>query len=41
MLVDRLRTDNDRVIRAVAIALTNLSQDYKNKELIGEFYTPA
>lgn len=37
VLVDRLRTDNDRVIRAVAIALTNLSQDYKNKDLIGKY----
>ncbi|XP_077967690.1 splicing regulator ARVCF-like isoform X2 [Styela clava] len=37
VLVDRLRTDNDRVIRAVSIALTNLAQDHKNKDLIGKY----
>ena len=32
-----MRTDRDRTVRAGTIALTNLSQDHKNKELIGKF----
>jgi len=36
-IIDRMRTDNDRIVRNVAISLTNLSQDLKNKDLIGKF----
>ena len=35
-IIDRMRTDNDRIVRNVAISLTNLSQDLKNKDLIGK-----
>lgn len=36
-IIDRMRTDKDRVVRAGTIALTNLAEDGKNKELIGKF----
>jgi len=35
VIIDRLRTDNDLVVRAGTTALTNLAMDGKNKELIG------
>ena len=35
VVIDRLRTDNDQVVRTGAITLTNLAEDEKNKELIG------
>lgn len=36
-IIDRMRTDKDRIVRAGTIALTNLAEDSKNKELIGKF----
>ena len=36
ILVELLRSDSDKVVRAVAIALRNLSIDRRNKDLIGE-----
>ncbi len=39
ILVELLRSDVDKVVRAVAIALRNLAMDRRNKDLIGEgFY---
>lgn len=35
VLVELLRSDSDKVVRAVAIALRNLSIDRRNKDLIG------
>lgn len=35
ILVELLRSDSDKVVRAVAIALRNLSIDRRNKDLIG------
>lgn len=35
ILVELLRSDTDKVVRAVAIALRNLSIDRRNKDLIG------
>lgn len=41
ILVELLRSDSDKVVRAIAIALRNLSIDRRNKDLIGEsFHTP-
>lgn len=37
MLVELLQSDSDKVVRAVAIALRNLSMDRRNKDLIGEY----
>ncbi|XP_053704696.1 splicing regulator ARVCF isoform X1 [Synchiropus splendidus] len=37
ILVELLRSDVDKVVRAVAIALRNLAIDKKNKELIGSY----
>ncbi|KAI8513134.1 Plakophilin-4 [Branchiostoma belcheri] len=37
VLVELIRMDNDRVVRAVATALRNLSLDNRNKELIGKY----
>lgn len=37
ILVELLRSDSDKVVRAVAIALRNLSIDRRNKDLIGIF----
>lgn len=37
MLVELLQSDSDKVVRAVAIALRNLSMDRRNKDLIGMF----
>jgi len=37
IFIDRLRTDKDQVVRAGTIALSNLAEDNKNKELIGKF----
>lgn len=36
ILVELLRSDSDKVVRAVAIALRNLSIDRRNKDLIGK-----
>lgn len=36
MLVELLQSETDKVVRAVAIALRNLSLDQRNKDLIGE-----
>lgn len=36
ILVELLRSDSDKVVRAIAIALRNLSIDRRNKDLIGE-----
>uniref|UniRef100_A0A3Q3A7V5 ARVCF delta catenin family member b n=1 Tax=Kryptolebias marmoratus TaxID=37003 RepID=A0A3Q3A7V5_KRYMA len=38
ILVELLRSDSDKVVRAVAIALRNLSIDRRNKDLIGTNY---
>ena len=38
ILVELLRSDSDKVVRAVAIALRNLSIDRRNKDLIGTTY---
>lgn len=38
ILVELLRSDSDKVVRAVAIALRNLSIDRRNKDLIGILY---
>lgn len=35
LLVELLRSDVDKVVRAVAIALRNLAMDKRNKDLIG------
>ena len=35
ILVELLRSDADKVVRAVAIALRNLAMDRRNKDLIG------
>lgn len=37
ILVELLRSDVDKVIRAVAIALRNLAMDRRNKDLIGSY----
>ncbi|XP_058474009.1 splicing regulator ARVCF isoform X1 [Solea solea] len=37
ILVELLRSDVDKVVRAVAIALRNLAMDRRNKELIGSY----
>ncbi|XP_078083340.1 ARVCF delta catenin family member b isoform X2 [Mustelus asterias] len=37
ILVELLRSDSDKVVRAVAIALRNLSVDGRNKDLIGNY----
>ncbi|XP_073806806.1 ARVCF delta catenin family member b isoform X19 [Danio rerio] len=37
ILVELLRSDSDKVVRAVAIALRNLSIDRRNKDLIGSY----
>uniref|UniRef100_A0AAR2M2F7 ARVCF delta catenin family member n=1 Tax=Pygocentrus nattereri TaxID=42514 RepID=A0AAR2M2F7_PYGNA len=37
ILVELLRSDSDKVVRAVAIALRNLSIDCRNKDLIGSY----
>nr|CAB3234375.1 catenin delta-1 [Phallusia mammillata] len=37
IIIDKLRTNNDQVVRAGTIALTNLAEGIKNKELIGKF----
>ncbi|KAG9261475.1 armadillo repeat protein deleted in velo-cardio-facial syndrome isoform X3 [Astyanax mexicanus] len=37
ILVELLRSDSDKVVRAVAIALRNLSIDHRNKDLIGSY----
>ncbi|XP_029572514.1 armadillo repeat protein deleted in velo-cardio-facial syndrome isoform X4 [Salmo trutta] len=37
ILVELLRSDADKVVRAVAIALRNLSIDRRNKDLIGSY----
>lgn len=39
MLVELLQSDSDKVVRAVSIALRNLSMDRRNKDLIGTFRT--
>lgn len=39
MLVELLQSDSDKVVRAVSIALRNLSMDRRNKDLIGIFRT--
>ena len=36
VLVELLQSETDKVVRAVAIALRNLSLDRRNKDLIGE-----
>lgn len=36
VLVELLQSETDKVVRAVAIALRNLSLDQRNKDLIGE-----
>lgn len=38
ILVELLRSDSDKVVRAVAIALRNLSIDRRNKDLIGTYH---
>ena len=40
ILVELLRSDSDKVVRAVAIALRNLSIDRRNKDLIGTNHQP-
>nr|DBA23102.1 TPA: hypothetical protein GDO54_014054 [Pyxicephalus adspersus] len=37
VLVELLQSDSDKVVRAVAIALRNLSMDKRNKDLIGNY----
>ncbi|XP_068460573.1 ARVCF delta catenin family member b isoform X7 [Clinocottus analis] len=37
ILVELLRSDSDKVVRAVSIALRNLSIDRRNKDLIGSY----
>ncbi|XP_069476129.1 splicing regulator ARVCF isoform X5 [Ambystoma mexicanum] len=37
VLVELLQSDSDKVVRAVAIALRNLSMDRRNKDLIGSY----
>lgn len=37
VLVELLQSDSDKVVRAVSIALRNLSMDRRNKDLIGIF----
>uniref|UniRef100_A0A672RN22 Armadillo repeat protein deleted in velo-cardio-facial syndrome homolog n=1 Tax=Sinocyclocheilus grahami TaxID=75366 RepID=A0A672RN22_SINGR len=37
ILVELLRSDSDKVVRAVSIALRNLSIDCRNKDLIGSY----
>uniref|UniRef100_H3BAY0 ARVCF delta catenin family member n=2 Tax=Latimeria chalumnae TaxID=7897 RepID=H3BAY0_LATCH len=37
VLVELLQSDSDKVVRAVAIALRNLSLDRRNKDLIGSY----
>ncbi|XP_030599187.1 armadillo repeat protein deleted in velo-cardio-facial syndrome [Archocentrus centrarchus] len=37
LLVELLRSDVDKVVRAVAIALRNLAMDRRNKDLIGNY----
>ncbi|XP_033126296.1 catenin delta-2-like isoform X2 [Anneissia japonica] len=37
VLVELLRMDKERVVKAVALALRNLSMDPRNKELIGKY----
>ncbi|XP_026153303.1 armadillo repeat protein deleted in velo-cardio-facial syndrome homolog [Mastacembelus armatus] len=37
ILVELLRSDEDKVVRAVAIALRNLAMDRRNKDLIGSY----
>uniref|UniRef100_A0A8C5M3R0 ARVCF delta catenin family member n=1 Tax=Leptobrachium leishanense TaxID=445787 RepID=A0A8C5M3R0_9ANUR len=37
VLVELLQSDSDKVVRAVAIALRNLSMDRRNKDLIGNY----
>ncbi|KAL3041717.1 hypothetical protein OYC64_019822 [Pagothenia borchgrevinki] len=37
ILVELLRSDADKVVRAVAIALRNLAMDRRNKDLIGSY----
>lgn len=39
VLVELLQSDSDKVVRAVSIALRNLSMDRRNKDLIGIFWT--
>uniref|UniRef100_A0A667YVS2 ARVCF delta catenin family member n=1 Tax=Myripristis murdjan TaxID=586833 RepID=A0A667YVS2_9TELE len=39
ILVELLRSDADKVVRAVAIALRNLAIDRRNKDLIGSYAT--
>lgn len=41
ILVELLRSDSDKVVRAIAIALRNLSIDRRNKDLIGELQTKS
>lgn len=41
ILVELLRSDSDKVVRAVAIALRNLSIDRRNKDLIGTHAEPT
>ena len=41
ILVELLRSDSDKVVRAVAIALRNLSIDRRNKDLIGTNRQPV
>ena len=36
IVIDRLRTENDQIVRVGAITLTNLAEDSKNKDLIGK-----
>lgn len=40
VLVELLRSDVDKVVRAVAIALRNLAIDKRNKDLIGKVLLP-
>nr|XP_009860529.1 catenin delta-1 isoform X2 [Ciona intestinalis] len=37
VVIDRLRTDRDQIVRSGTTTLTNLAEDVKNKELIGKF----
>ncbi|XP_051540666.1 splicing regulator ARVCF-like [Myxocyprinus asiaticus] len=37
VLVELLHSDEDKVVRAIAIALRNLAIDHKNKDLIGSY----
>ncbi|NXU26961.1 ARVC protein, partial [Thalassarche chlororhynchos] len=37
VLVELLQSDSDKVVRAVSIALRNLSMDRRNKDLIGSY----